>query len=170
MRRNELGEAVVMNPSFNNPKLTINLMQSGINEIALASSIAADCGITVIRSPENVGFSSGHNQNLSDVGSEYILLLNADVLLSPTFLEVLVAAMSRDSELGMAGGRLYRMSRSGGKILDHGSPVLDTTGIYFTPSQRHFDRGNGEPDSGRPARRHRQTGCLPDCAAMAGRT
>ena len=44
MRRNELGEAVVMNPSFNNPKLTINLMQSGINEIALANgwNIEAD--------------------------------------------------------------------------------------------------------------------------------
>jgi len=37
IRRNELGEAVAMNPTFNKPKLTINLMQSGINEIALAN-------------------------------------------------------------------------------------------------------------------------------------
>jgi GT2 family glycosyltransferase len=26
--------------------------------------------------------------------------------------------------------------------------ILDSTGIYFTPSLRHFDRGSGEPDAG----------------------
>ena len=26
--------------------------------------------------------------------------------------------------------------------------TLDSTGIYFTPSLRHFDRGSGEPDRG----------------------
>ena len=56
--------------------------------------------------------------------------------------------MSRDSEVGMAGGKLYRMGDEGTRILRQGKPVLDSTGIYFTPSQRHFDRGNGESDSG----------------------
>jgi GT2 family glycosyltransferase len=27
-------------------------------------------------------------------------------------------------------------------------PVFDSTGIYFTPNQRHFDRGSREPDHG----------------------
>jgi len=109
-------------------------------------SIAREFGVPLIRSPENVGFCTGHNRNLEDAKSEYLLLLNADVILYPDFLEVLVGAMSRDSQLGMAGGKLYRMDQGGSRILERGRPILDSTGIYFTPSQRHFDRGNGKPD------------------------
>ena len=111
-------------------------------------SISREYGVALIRSHENVGFSSGHNRNLEGVESEYVLLLNADVLLCPDFLEVLVEALSRDSRVGMAGGKLYRMGEGGARMLHHGQPILDSAGIYFTPSQRHLDRGNGEPDFG----------------------
>jgi len=111
-------------------------------------SIAQAHGVEVIRSPENIGFSSGHNRNLEGVDSEYFLLLNADVLLRPEFLQVLVEAMSNDNTLGMAGGKLYRMGEGRNLTPRDGRPILDSTGIYFTPSQRHFDRGNGEPDFG----------------------
>lgn len=110
--------------------------------------IAQDHGVSFFRSSENLGFSAGHNQNLQAVDSEYILLLNPDVQLNPDFLEVLIGAMSRDSRVGMAGGKLYRMSDDGGKILRDGYPIIDSTGIYVTPSQRHFDRGSEEADVG----------------------
>jgi len=111
-------------------------------------SIAGDHRVEVVSSPENIGFSEGHNKNLEGVEAEYVVLLNADTKLCPDFLEILVGAMSRDTTLGMAGGKLHRMGDGGIRVLRQGKPVLDSTGIYFTPSQRHFDRGNGESDSG----------------------
>jgi GT2 family glycosyltransferase len=104
--------------------------------------------VELLRSSENLGFSKGHNRNLQDIDSDFFLLLNADVLLSPTFLEILKGAMSKDPKLGMAGGKLYRMGRDGAPNFREGHAILDSTGVYFTPSQRHLDRGSGELDVG----------------------
>lgn len=113
-----------------------------------SSSIALQHGVSVIQSKENIGFSGGHNRNIQDCDAEYYLLLNSDVRLKPDFLEILITAMSRDRKIGMAGGKLSQMNLHGEQVMHLGRPVLDSTGIYFTPSQRHFDRGNGEPDAG----------------------
>ena len=48
-------------------------------------SIAGDFRAELVRSPDNIGFSAGHNQNLEGVKAEYIVLLNADTKLNPGF-------------------------------------------------------------------------------------
>jgi GT2 family glycosyltransferase len=68
---------------------------------------------------------------------DWVLALNPDVVLLPGFIEQLVEAARIDGRVGTVCGRLTR----GG--------FIDTAGIYFTPSMRHFDRGSGEPDDGR---------------------
>ena len=100
-------------------------------------------------SRDNRGYSFGHNHNLRDELFEMALLLNADVILNNDYLEVLAGAFSEVERTGMAGGKLYRMNREGRRVLEKGWPVLDSTGMFFTPSQRHFDRGSEEPDLGR---------------------
>ena len=100
-------------------------------------------------SRDNRGYSFGHNHNLRDELFEMALLLNADVILNSDYLEVLASAFSEVERTGMAGGKLYRMNSEGRRVLEKGWPVLDSTGMFFTPSQRHFDRGSEEPDLGR---------------------
>jgi GT2 family glycosyltransferase len=88
----------------------------------------------------NVGFCSAHNRLIESGVSEYILALNPDVVLEPDFIEVLVSELDRDPGAGSATGKLLRR---------YSEPrILDSTGIYFTPNQRHLDRGSGEIDSG----------------------
>ena len=90
-------------------------------------------------SKTNVGFCSAHNRLIESGLSEYILVLNPDVVLEPDFIEVVVREMDQDPSAGSATGKLYRRR----------SPkILDSTGIYFTPNQRHLDRGAGEIDTG----------------------
>ena len=96
-------------------------------------------------STTNIGFCAGQNHLISSVESEYVLVLNPDVFLEPKFIEILMHALDQDAGAGAASGKLWRWQ-------DERRPaqprVLDTTGMYFTPSQRHLDRGSGEPDRG----------------------
>ncbi len=110
--------------------------------------IAAQFGCKLFSSETNKGFSHGHNYNLLQEKFEYALLLNADVVLRPDYAERLVQTLHEVERAGMCGGKLYRMNSCGQQIFRSGAAVLDTTGIYFTPAQRHFDRGSNELDRG----------------------
>jgi len=110
--------------------------------------IAQSFGVQLHESTENLGYSAGHNYNLQDKDFDTVLLLNADVTLQANYLEILLGALDEVEKAGMAGGKLYRMDRKGRQVLRRTFPVLDSTGMYFTPSQRHFDRGSEEEDHG----------------------
>jgi GT2 family glycosyltransferase len=109
--------------------------------------IAEKTGVSIFGSGRNVGFCRGHNQVLLNEEFEFALLLNADVILEPDYLAVLVDLMTRLEKTGMAGGKLFRINNLGVRQELEGRPVLDSTGIFFTPSQRHFDRGSGQKDT-----------------------
>jgi len=110
--------------------------------------IAQSFGVQLHESTENLGYSFGHNYNLLDENFDTVLLLNADVILRADYLEILVGALDEVEKAGMAGGKLYRMDGKGRQVLRRSFPVLDSTGMFFTPSQRHFDRGSEEEDRG----------------------
>src|SRR5258708_35389393 len=102
--------------------------------------------IRVIYNNENVGFAAAQNQAIAASTSEWVLALNPDVVLLPGFIEQLVEGGRIDSNVGTVCGRLLSMERDL-KVPEH--PLIDSAGIYFTPSMRHFDRGWHEPDDGR---------------------
>ena len=104
--------------------------------------------ISLTSRPDNIGYCRGHNANLRGESYRYALFLNADCFLEPDFVACLLSAVQLKRRLGTAGGKLLRMRRDGSWIRQAGLPVLDSTGIYFTPAQRHFDRGGGVVDRG----------------------
>jgi len=87
----------------------------------------------------NTGFSAAHNLALSRTSAPYYLALNPDVFLEPGFIATLLEAVSSRPGVGAATGKL---------LLASDPSRLDSTGIYLLPSQRHLDRGQGEPDRG----------------------
>ncbi|HXK61390.1 MAG TPA: glycosyltransferase family 2 protein [Acidobacteriota bacterium] len=99
-------------------------------------------------SEQNLGFCAAHNRNIRADDSPYILILNPDVVLDPCFIETLLGALKQVPGAGMAGGKLLRFTADGALATRDGRPILDSTGIYFTPAQRHFDRGSETPDRG----------------------
>ncbi len=105
-------------------------------------------------SKDNLGFCAAHNRLISSVPSDYALVLNPDVMLDPRFLEHIVQALEEDPSAGSATGKLFRWQMDApdpeSPLARKGSPakILDSTGIYLTPNQRHFDRGSNESDSG----------------------
>jgi GT2 family glycosyltransferase len=94
---------------------------------------------------ENRGFCGAHNQAIDRTSSPWVLTLNPDILMTPGFLAALVEAGEADARTGIVCGKLRLLNPD----LTWPQPArLDSTGIYFTPELRHFDRGWGEPDTG----------------------
>lgn len=101
--------------------------------------------VRIIYNDENIGFAAAQNQAISLSDSDWVLTLNPDVLLLPDFIEALVHAGHMDARIGTVCGKLLTMS-SGFDFPE--KPVVDSTGIYFTPTLRHLDRGSLEIDNG----------------------
>ncbi len=115
--------------------------------------VAARFPVKLVAAPQNLGFSVAHNRNILSDDSPYVLILNPDAVLDPSFLEALLAVFREVKGTGMAGGKLRRLDAAGGIATRAGFPILDSTGVYFTPAQRHFDRGSEEPDRGQYEKR-----------------
>jgi len=105
--------------------------------------------IRLFRNRENTGFAAAQNQAIRRTSAEWVLTLNPDVQMRPDFLERLLDAGQLDPAVGTVCGKLLSIEPD---LRPPEHPVLDSTGIYFTPEFRHFDRGWGEPDDGRYSR------------------
>ncbi|MFL6448903.1 MAG: glycosyltransferase family 2 protein [Bryobacteraceae bacterium] len=102
--------------------------------------------VRVVRNPDNQGFAGGQNQAIALCRGEWVLALNPDVRLEPNFVTELVAAGETEASVGTVCGKLLSM---GDDFRIPEKPVIDSTGIFFTPNLRHFDRGSKELDYGR---------------------
>jgi GT2 family glycosyltransferase len=95
-------------------------------------------GVRVIRNTTNRGFAAAVNQALKVARGEFVLLCNPDAFLTPKYIETLVAALQKAGEkFGAATGKLL-------SAVDEG--VVDSKGIRFTRSGRHFDIDQGRRD------------------------
>jgi GT2 family glycosyltransferase len=77
-----------------------------------ASALAAEFGdfIEIIRLPENWGFAGGMNAGIKralELGSDYVLLLNNDTIVDPTFLSGLVESVRDLRDLAAANPKTF---------------------------------------------------------------
>lgn len=99
----------------------------------------------IIYNSSNAGFAAAQNQAIARARGDWVLALNPDVLLMPNFIEALVEAGKLDPRIGTVCGKLLSMSAD---FRFPEEPLVDSTGIYFTPMLRHLDRGSREVDNG----------------------
>lgn len=99
----------------------------------------------IVYNSENNGFAAAQNQAIALARGDWIFTLNPDVLLLPNFIQALVDAGQIDPKIGTVCGKLLTIKST----FDHlDTPLVDSTGIYFTPMLRHLDRGSQEIDNG----------------------
>ena len=101
--------------------------------------------VRLIPMAENTGFAAATNTGIDASTGRYVLALNPDCRLDTRFAEVLTGKLDFRPDVGSASGRIYRAE---GADLSQ-TPRLDSTGIVFTTSGRHLDRGSGEVGDGR---------------------
>jgi GT2 family glycosyltransferase len=99
----------------------------------------------VVYNQANTGFAAGQNQAIRLSTAPWVLALNPDVLLAPSFLHNLVRTGEANSRIGTVCGKLLAMSPD---FEVSEKPLVDSTGIFLTPELRHLDRGGRLPDNG----------------------
>lgn len=100
--------------------------------------------LIIIENKENTGFGQGNNvgiQKALDLGSEYILLLNNDTLVSPDLLNKLIAYAKSDPEIGVVSPKIYfakgfeyhknkYCDEDLGKVIWYAGGIIDWDNIY----------------------------------------
>lgn len=143
---------------------TDNDSEDGTRATLAAFEKSPPVPFTVVPSRENLGYTGGHNGAIARAvreGAEWVLVLNADVVLAPDFLARMLEDLSRPGreKVGAASGKILRAE--GADLVP--TDVLDTVGLRMTRNGRHFDVGSGERDTGRydaPAEVFGVSGCV----------
>ena len=101
--------------------------------------------IRVIWNRRNVGFAEAQNQGIRSTRAEWVLTLNPDLLMEEDFVRRLVDAGELDRGAGAVCGKLLSIGVGFQPLTER---RIDSTGLFFTPTMRHFDRGWHELDFG----------------------
>jgi len=104
--------------------------------------------IELLALERNMGYAGGANYGLRMGRSPYAFVMNPDVLIEPDHLKLLLNRFEEDSRIGVAQGKLYRITSdefdSGS---DYSRSTIDSAGHVILRNRMVIDRGEGEPDS-----------------------
>lgn len=92
----------------------------------------------LIQNTRKLGYCGGANLGIQHTNGEFVLLINADIILAPDFLARLLETIEREPHIGIATGKLLRFDRR----------TLDSTGQFLRRNLTPLERGYGEPDIG----------------------
>ena len=148
----------VFNQSYGPIELIVvdNASSDGTRDILQNASPAK-----ILYNDANTGFAAAQNQAAHVAQGTWLLSLNPDVILSPTFIAELVSAGELDCRIGTVCGKLLRWNPDAHPELTR---VIDSTGIYFRPDLRHLDRGADQIDSGQHEKAEYVFGATGACA------
>ncbi|MEK4477317.1 glycosyltransferase family 2 protein [Paenibacillus sp. FSL R7-0048] len=100
------------------------------------SSEITDLQLFVYQNLCNTGFAHAHNKAIGVTDTDYVLVLNPDLILAKDYVSRLVTRLEENPLIGSATGKLLLKA-------DHG--LVDSTGLQMNKARRAFDRGAGDP-------------------------
>ena len=98
--------------------------------------------IKLIKNQKNLGFAKGHNLGIDQSQSDYVLILNQDVILEPDFLAQLVEFMDKDKKAALVGGKLLKLKDK------KKTKIIDSVGQKIFRTHQVVEMGTGEEDHG----------------------
>ncbi len=120
------------------PPKQLIIVDSGSSNPSYLDSLQA----TIHKEGRDIGFAKGNNLALKLVDDEvkYILFLNPDAFLAPSFLENAESYMEQHPDCGALTGTVlgYDIEK------DHSTELYDSTGIFQKWYGKWYDRGQGE--------------------------
>jgi GT2 family glycosyltransferase len=93
-----------------------------------------------VQNKKNFGFAGGHNQALHWTKSEYVLMLNQDIVLDSNYLKFLVEFLDKNPGCAAVTGKLLRS--------DRGGRLIDSCGLKIFKSHQVVEIGGAEEDKG----------------------
>jgi len=96
----------------------------------------------VIRQKDNIGFSKGHNLLINWSDSDYILVLNQDIILDEDYLEKLVNYLEENPIVASVAGKVMYWDFNEGKK----SKIIDSFGLKIDKKRQIIDWNQGKED------------------------
>ncbi|HCJ52679.1 MAG: hypothetical protein A2898_04215 [Candidatus Kerfeldbacteria bacterium RIFCSPLOWO2_01_FULL_48_11] len=106
--------------------------------------ISSNPAVRCIRSKVNTGYSAAHNEVIRRANGSFILCMNPDVVLTPTFLEKLRNCADSHPEAASFGGKVLRLENLEERPQ---TAIIDATGLVLLRSFRSINRGEGDVDT-----------------------
>lgn len=115
-----------------------NELAATLDEVSVSNGFElGSLPVAIIQTGGNLGFAGGNNVGIMHAikeGAEYVLLLNNDTVVEPTFLTHLVDAALKDDSIGIVGGRIQYFNQA---IRNH---------VWFGPAKLSLIRGIATAD------------------------
>lgn len=127
---------VVDNASVDGSAAKVREWYSRIEEVPHTTRNLSVPKLVLIENKANTGFAPAHNQAITATETDYVLVLNPDLVLAADYVSRLVAQMENNPLIGSATGKL---------LLKADPSLVDSTGLRMNKARRAFDRGAGEP-------------------------
>lgn len=99
---------------------------------------------------ENVGYAGGANAGIQRTSTDYVMIMNPDVILAPDHLAILVAKLQAEPTIGAAQGKLLQIRPEDyleGRL--EAATRIDSAGHAIRRTRMVVDIGQGRPDDGR---------------------
>lgn len=105
---------------------------------------AGDARIRILEMGYEAGFARAMNRGIRESSGDLVMLCNADLFPTPTYLGAMLAFFERRPAAGAAIGKILRYDLEADRQTD----VIDTTGLLLSRQRRFMTRGEGERDTG----------------------
>jgi len=131
-------------------------------DIFIVDNASSDQTVTIIKSNlptvhklrnvKNIGLPRAWNQAIKITNSEYILVMNPDIILEPNFIERALNSIAKDQTIASLGGKLHQLKVAGNTEDDLNilvkTKILDSCGLQGLTNRRFIERGAGQEDKG----------------------
>lgn len=128
------------NQTFKNWELLVLDNASQDNSVSVVSEHMPKAKI--IRQKKNVGFARGHNLLINWSDSDYVLILNQDVILEPEYLRTCVDFMEANKRAGSVSGKLLQWDFIEAKKTN----IIDSLGLKINRQRKVIDIDQGKAD------------------------
>lgn len=95
--------------------------------------------VTLVSLPENIGFASGNNRGLTECSGEFIVTLNNDTKVEPTFLAELLVPVQAHAAIGMVAAKMVNY---------YVTDQIDSVGLKIAVNGLGYNVGVGQKDRG----------------------
>jgi GT2 family glycosyltransferase len=130
----------LQNQTFKDWELLVLDNASVDNSVALVEEYWPPA--TIIKQKQNIGFARGHNLLVKWSKSEYVLVLNQDVILDPDYIETLVNFLDKHPKVASVSGKIFYWDFEENKK----TTQIDTLGLKMFHNRRVEDWLQGAED------------------------
>lgn len=151
-----------------NVKIAINVVDNGSEDETVDFIKRNYPYVHLLKNINNLGFCRGYNQAIKMQETNWVLVMNVDIVLEPDFLEkIFLTIKNSGDKVGSLSGKLLKIEtviENGGLSKTDKTDKIDSCGLEVRKNRQVKNIGEGEVDQGQYDEMKEIFGCCAACA------